>query len=131
MANLQPQNRVLVFGTFDGIHPGHLHFLNEAKKLGNLYVSVASNESVSQRKGRAPRLDMTKRIDEVKATKLAIEVLPGDTTLNQWTALKIVKPDIVAVGFDQFGLKTVLQDVQSTYGFEIERISELKDEISI
>ncbi len=114
--------RVLVFGTFDGVHPGHMFFLSEAKKLGDLYVSVASNESVAQRKQRAPKLDVSVRMSEVKQTGLATDVLEGDKTLNEWTALKIVEPDIVAVGFDQFGLKTALQDIQSKYGFEIVKI---------
>jgi FAD synthetase len=123
----EKQKKVLVFGTFDNLHPGHTFFLSEAKKLGELYVSVASNESVAQRKKRDPKQDMLERIEGVKKTGLAQDVLPGDKTLNEWTALKIVQPNIIAVGFDQFGLKTVLQDIQNKYGFEIIKISEFDE----
>jgi FAD synthetase len=114
--------KVLVFGTFDNLHPGHLYFLSEARKLGELYVSVASNESVAQRKGRDPKQNVEKRMEGVRNTGIAKDVLEGDKTLNEWTAIKIVSPNIVAVGFDQFGLKTALQDIQGKYGFEIAKI---------
>lgn len=127
----QKQKKVLVFGTFDNLHPGHIFFLSEAKKLGDLYVSVASNESVAQRKKRDPKQDISERIEGVKKTGIAQDVLPGDKTLNEWTALKIVQPDIVAVGFDQFGLKTALQDIQNKYSFEIVKISEYIEEETI
>jgi len=43
---------VLVGGCFDILHPGHLAFLNEAKKLGSiLVVLLESDESVKKRKG--------------------------------------------------------------------------------
>jgi len=124
----QKQKKVLVFGTFDNLHPGHMFFLSEARKLGDLYVSVASNESVAQRKKRDPKQNMSERIEGVKKTGLAQDVLPGDKTLNEWTALKIVKPDIVVVGFDQFGLKTALQDIQSKFNFEIVKIAHYEQE---
>ncbi len=114
--------KVLVFGTFDGIHPGHIFFLTEAKKFGDLYVSVASNESVAQRKKHDPKQDLPGRMQGVTDTGIAKEVLPGDKTLNEWGAIKIVSPDIIAVGFDQFGLKTALVDIQSKYNFEIKKI---------
>ncbi|MFA6050131.1 MAG: adenylyltransferase/cytidyltransferase family protein [Candidatus Paceibacterota bacterium] len=125
------QKKVLVFGTFDNLHHGHTFFLSEAKKLGDLYVSVASNESVAQRKKRDPKQDILERIEGVRKTGLAQDVLPGDKTLNEWTALKIVQPNIIAVGFDQFGLKTALQDIQNKYGFEIVKISKFDEDSNL
>jgi len=129
--NTQPEakveKKVLVFGTFDGLHPGHLFFLNEARKFGELYVSVSSDESASQRKGKTPTRDAEQRVEAIEALGIAKGVSLGDKTLNSWTALKEVRPDIIALGFDQYGLKTALADIQSEFGFEIKVINKKQD----
>jgi len=43
---------VLTNGAFDLLHPGHIHFLNEAAKLGELFVALNSDRSVRALKGR-------------------------------------------------------------------------------
>ena len=49
--------KVLVFGTFDIIHPGHVFFLNQAKKLGDfLCVVVSRDETVNELKREYPNL---------------------------------------------------------------------------
>lgn len=123
MKKEQQTKKVLVFGTFDGVHPGHLHFLNEAKKLGDLYVSVSSDESALQRKGKQPIHNLKERIVAIKDLNVAVDVLEGDKTLNDWVAIKIVKPDIIALGFDQYGLKTALADIRSKFKFDIQVIN--------
>ncbi|HEY4512282.1 MAG TPA: adenylyltransferase/cytidyltransferase family protein [Candidatus Paceibacterota bacterium] len=122
--------KVLAFGTFDGLHLGHVFFLNEATKLGILHVSVASDESVLQRKGRVPMQSSKQRREAVEDLHIAVGVTIGDAELNKWTDLKEIKPDIIAVGFDQFGLKTALQDIQHQYKFVIEKINQKNDAIS-
>jgi rfaE bifunctional protein nucleotidyltransferase chain/domain len=42
---------VLTNGAFDLLHPGHLFFLQEAARLGDLYVALNSDESVRELKG--------------------------------------------------------------------------------
>lgn len=45
---------VLATGGFDPIHSGHINYLNEAKKLGNiLYVGLNSDAWLSRKKGKA------------------------------------------------------------------------------
>ena len=47
-------NKVVVFtnGCFDLLHPGHIHYLSEAKALGDvLIVGLNSDESVKKIKG--------------------------------------------------------------------------------
>ncbi|MES2223511.1 MAG: adenylyltransferase/cytidyltransferase family protein [Patescibacteria group bacterium] len=119
MDKIQTTKKVLVFGTFDLLHPGHFYFLNEAKKLGELYVSVSSDESAIQRKGKNPIHNMTERVGAIKKLNIAVDVLEGDKTLNEWSVLKIVNPDIIVLGHDQYGLKTALLDIQSKYRFDI------------
>ncbi len=125
------KKNVLVFGTFDGIHPGHLSFFNQARELGDLYVSVSSDESALQRKGRSPIHNLKDRVEAIKKLNIATQVLEGDKTLNEWTVLKIVEPDIIALGFDQYGLKTALADIRSKFGFDVQVMNKSSEVLSI
>lgn len=127
MQKEQQIKKVLVFGTFDRLHPGHFYFLQEAKKLGDVYVSVSSDESALQRKGRSPIHDLKNRVEAIKKLNIATQVLEGDKTLNEWTVIKIVKPDIIVLGFDQYGLKTALADIRSKFGFNIEVMNKYEE----
>ncbi len=44
----------MVSGCFDLLHSGHVAFLQEASQLGNLYVCIGSDDTVSGLKGRRP-----------------------------------------------------------------------------
>jgi len=45
--------RVVTGGVFDILHVGHIHFLKQAKELGDeLIVIVAHDKTVEERKGR-------------------------------------------------------------------------------
>ena len=47
---------VMAFGTFDVYHPGHAHYLQEAKSYGDqLVVVVARDDTVRAIKGKSPR----------------------------------------------------------------------------
>jgi FAD synthetase len=128
MTKEQQVKKVLVFGTFDGIHPGHLYFLNEAKKLGNLYISVASDESVKFRKWKDPMFDSQTRMKSIEDLNLALEVILGDTTPTTWSPIAKVRPDIVAIGYDQDSLEAVLKTPQEKYGFEIVKFKGYKED---
>ena len=46
---------VMVAGTFDLIHPGHLYLIQEARKLGKVVVVVGRDKNVERVKGRITR----------------------------------------------------------------------------
>lgn len=46
--------KVMVTGCFDLLHSGHVAFLKEAARLGDLYVCIGSDENVAHLKGRYP-----------------------------------------------------------------------------
>ncbi len=119
------EKKVLVFGTFDHIHPGHIYFLNEAKKLGNLTISVASDESVSSRKKIKPLKSTSSRIKDLKSLKISNEIISGDKKLGNWSTLKKINPDIVAIGYDQKELEIALKDLKkkNNFKFTIKKIS--------
>lgn len=92
---------VLVFGTFDLLHPGHRAFLRQAKKLGDvLVVVVARDLTVNKLKRHAPHQVELKRAQNVKKLKLANRVLLGSLK-DPYQIIKKIKPDIIALGYDQ------------------------------
>ncbi len=95
--------KILVFGTFDGLHQGHLHFLKQAQKLVSnpfLVVSVARDKNVKRIKGYAPDLDEKKRMMLVKKCDLVDKVILAGDTEHIPHIIK-EKPDIIALGYDQ------------------------------
>jgi FAD synthetase len=110
--------KVLVFGTFDRLHPGHLYFLKQAKKYGRLFVLVARDKTVKKNKGKLPKHKENERLRKVIQTSLTTSVFLGSLK-NKYAVLKKIKPDIICLGYDQkffidnlpkkikaFGLKT-------------------------
>ena len=45
----------MAFGTFDLLHPGHINFLNQAKKHGQLIIVIARDKTVKEVKGKLPQ----------------------------------------------------------------------------
>ncbi len=104
----------MAFGVFDGFHPGHQHFLSEAlKHCRELIVVVARPEIVLTLKNRAPLLTLSERIKKIQSHYPTCTVIPGDSAIGTWSALKEYRPDIIFLGYDQKGLKKEL----TTIGF--------------
>ncbi|MFA6463496.1 MAG: adenylyltransferase/cytidyltransferase family protein [Candidatus Paceibacterota bacterium] len=125
MKKKENQKKVLVFGTFDIIHLGHIHFLNEAKKLGELVVSIASDESVTSRKINKPLNNTLTRVKNIVNIGIAEKVITGDKSLGNWSVIKKIDPDIIAIGYDQKELEIALKESKKKLGFKflIKKIS--------
>lgn len=94
--------RVLVFGTFDCIHPGHLYFLEKAKSLGSdLIVAVARDSHVKLLKNKTPIQNEKKRLKDVVALNIANQVVLSDEILGSFAIINQVNPDLIAIGHDQ------------------------------
>jgi len=94
--------RVLVFGTFDGFHNGHLNFFKQAKKYGDyLIVVVARDDTVKKIKGNFPFRNEVERAKDVQECKIVNEVKLGNNRSNPYKILKMIKPDVICLGYDQ------------------------------
>jgi cytidyltransferase-like protein len=95
--------KVIVFGTFDIIHPGHIHLLKEAKEYGDfLIVVVARDDTVCVVKGKAPYYNEGERVNHIVDLNIADKVILG--CLDPDDRYKVIadeKPDIIALGYDQ------------------------------
>ncbi len=93
---------VLVGGCFDVIHPGHIIFLEKAKKLGNkLIVLLESDKNIKENKGKTRPINSQKnRALVLSKLKMVDEVikLPYLTSNEDYTKIiKKIKPDFIAV----------------------------------
>ncbi len=103
---------VLATGVFDILHPGHLKFLQESKRLGGararLVVVVARDKTVMKRKGRKPVIPEKGRREMVAALKPVDKAILGREEADYLGILREVKPDVVCVGYDQNDIKKMV-----------------------
>lgn len=93
--------RVLAFGTFDILHPGHIDFLKNAKALGaELFIILARDTTVQKRKGKAPHFSEQIRLRQVQKLQIATAVLLGEES-DYLKLPKEIDPDIIVLGYDQ------------------------------
>lgn len=94
-------NKILCFGTFDFLHPGHIYFLKQSKKNGkNLIVIVARDKTVKKLKGKFPRENERTRLKKIKALNLVDQAYLGHSFRPYFIVQKI-KPDLICLGYDQ------------------------------
>lgn len=119
--------KAIAFGTFDGLHPGHRHYLDTAASFGDLTVIVARDATVMKVKGRPPLRDENARLDELRSNgydaRLGSE---GD----KYAVLAEISPDFICLGYDQQAFTDKLEEACSSVGLsaKIVRIGAYKPE---
>ncbi len=97
---------VFTNGCFDLLHPGHVHLLLEAKKLGDwLVVGLNSDASVARLKPGRPIMKQDDRWYLLRALRCVDEVRIFDEDTPE-KLIRMVKPDVLVKGSDWEG-KTV------------------------
>lgn len=108
--------RVLATGTFEILHPGHLLFLEEAKKLGDeLFVIVGRDVNVKKRK-RTPIIPEEQRLKMISALKMVDKAMLGSEK-DIYEPLYSIKPDVIAIGYDQDFDEETLEQALRERGF--------------
>jgi cytidyltransferase-like protein len=92
---------VMIGGAFEIIHPGHIHTIEGAKRLGDtLVVVLAADRTVTKNKGREPVTPQEWRVRLVSALREVDVALPGGQG-SIYDTMEKVRPDVVALGYDQ------------------------------
>lgn len=85
-------------GTFDILHFGHVHFLQECSLLGDLVVALNKDEFIEEFKGRPPVFSYQERKEALEY--LGYEVVPNiDGADSKPTILKVA-PKYLAIASD-------------------------------
>ena len=110
--------RVMAVGVFDLLHAGHLHYLEQAKSLGDhLTVIVAHDDTVRMRK-HEPVTSQDLRQRMVAGLKPVDHAMVGNPpTVPMYDILPVVEPDIIALGFDQEHAETAIRAGLDERGF--------------
>jgi FAD synthetase len=99
---MKKKKKVLVGGVFDIIHYGHIHFLKNAKAMGNhLVVALESDKNVKRLKGKKrPIHPQIQRREMLESLSFVDEVIILKDEMHDADYRKLVKsvrPSVIAV----------------------------------
>jgi FAD synthetase len=91
--------RVVATGTFDILHPGHIYYLEESRKLGEeLHVIVARDANVRHKP--KPVIGEAQRLKVVQALRVVDFARLGDPT-DMFRPIEEIDPAMITLGFNQ------------------------------
>mgnify|MGYP006285729653 FL=1 len=102
--------RAVAQGTFDILHPGHVHYLEDAASYGDkLHVIVARRDNVTHK--APPILSNRQRVELVKALGVVDHARLGHPD-DIFIPIEEIDPDVIVLGYDQHhnaeGIRTAL-----------------------
>jgi FAD synthetase len=110
--------RVVAQGTFDLLHPGHLHYLTDAKSMGEeLHVIIARSANVTHKE--KPILEDRQRRDMVAALDPVDEAHLGHTE-DFFVPIRKIDPDVIVLGHDQHHDEETLAAMLDEEGIDCE-----------
>lgn len=96
--------KVITYGTFDLFHEGHYRLLKRAKALGDYLIVGVTTENYDKARGKLNVVDsLMTRIENVKKTGFADEVIIEESVGQKVSDVKKYKVDIFTVGSDWIG----------------------------
>ncbi|OGF20367.1 hypothetical protein A2Y83_05370 [Candidatus Falkowbacteria bacterium RBG_13_39_14] len=114
---------VIIFGTFDIFHKGHINFIEQARAYGDsicspplqggvrggiekkltksyLIAVIARDKTVLKIKGALPRNNEKSRLNNLRDSGLVDKTILGSLR-DKYAAIRQYKPDIICLGYDQ------------------------------
>ena len=95
---------VITYGTYDLLHQGHINLLRRAKELGDYLIVGVTSDSFDRGRGKLNvRNNVLERVEAVKATGYADEVIIEDYVGQKIDDIQKYNVDIFAIGSDWEG----------------------------
>ena len=114
--------RVLAAGKFDILHLGHISYLEQAKELageeGELVVVIALDKTIVRERGAPPVFPQEQRRKIVESLGFVDRAVIGLDTDDHTTIVSQIKPDIIALGYDQYTNVSSMEAHLESKGFE-------------
>ena len=96
--------KVITYGTYDLLHQGHINLLRRAKELGDYLIVGVTSDSFDRGRGKLNvRNNVLERVEAVKATGYADEVIIEDYLGQKIDDIQKYNVDIFAIGSDWVG----------------------------
>jgi FAD synthetase len=121
--------RVVATGTFDILHPGHLYYLEESRRLGDeLFVIVARDANVRHKP--VPVIPEEQRLRMVSALKPVDHAVLGDLT-DMFRPVEEIRPDVITIGFNQHFDEEILRQelARRNISAEVVRIGKFGNDV--
>ena len=119
--------RVMAVGIFDLLHAGHLHYVEQAKSLGDELVVVIAHDETVRRQKHEPVTGQELRRRMVEGLKPVDEAIVGNPPgVPIFEILKAVKPDLIALGYDQKHSIDAIKDGLENHGFGLVIVSSVE-----
>ena len=117
---MKKKAKVLVFGTFDIVHAGHIHMFEQAKEYAHhLTVCVGRDSNVEKIKGNDPLHTEQERVKFLTYISVIDEVRMGYLH-DPYKIIGEIKPNIIALGYDQKVYVDKLADAITDMGLSIQ-----------
>lgn len=95
------KKKVMIAGTFDILHPGHIYLIDKAAELGNVFVVVATDKNRKKFSGEAPIVPEQQRLEVIKHIKNVKDARLGRADNDTLKTVAEIDPDIILLGPDQ------------------------------
>jgi FAD synthetase len=106
--------KVVATGTFDILHPGHLFYLTESRRLGDeLHVIVARDINVRHKP--PPIIPENQRLRMIRALKPVDHARLGDNH-DMFRPIEEIRPDVITLGYNQHFDEKELQEALEARG---------------
>ena len=106
--------KVITYGTYDLLHQGHINLLRRAKELGDYLIVGVTSDSFDRGRGKLNvRNNVLERVEAVKATGYADEVIIEDYVGQKIDDIQKYEVDIFAIGSNREGKS----DYPNVYSF--------------
>ena len=94
----------ITYGTYDLLHEGHINLLRRAKELGDYLIVGVTSDSFDRGRGKLNvRNNVLERVEAVKATGYADEVIIEDYLGQKIDDIQRYDVDVFAIGSDWEG----------------------------
>ena len=96
--------KVITYGTYDLLHQGHINLLSRARALGDYLIVGVTNDNFDRERGKLNvRNNVLERIEAVKATGLADQIVIEDYMGQKIDDILKYDVDVFAIGSDWEG----------------------------
>lgn len=123
--------RVMASGVFDILHTGHVRYLSEAKRMGDELVVVVATDATVRKNKHEPIIPEKMRLELVQSLKPVDQAVLGREG-DMFNVVAELKPDIIALGYDQTFDEEALQKELVKRGMDIKvvRLGRYEDDLN-
>lgn len=126
--------RVLVAGSFDILHTGHIFLFQEAAKLGDVVVVVARDSSIVKIKGQPPIIPEAQRLEIIQAIKFVSLAVLGNEGEDFLAKPLSLNPDLILLGPSQkISEQKLIEELakRNAAHVKVERLKEFYDKYEL